>query len=132
MPEVSVPDMPRTTVTRQTIVLDPVSLMTQIGELTKLGRFLGYDVVITPTEVEGFNGSRIVFDLNHECWSTQALQALAMITAVVNDRSGQQVLDDLKRELEESEFPLDRPISDVMEIGGGANHEGHHHADDED
>ena len=112
------------------IVVDLVREVTDIGELTKLGTVLGFEVVVerTPPEdrpEEMGHYWRVRMYRPERDFGEVSLASLAIIQAVARDRSGNDILDRLRSDLEKWHMPMDRPLGDVMSIGGGPDHEDH-------
>lgn len=110
-----------------TIDIDLITDSVDIGELVKMAAKLGLSAVVEPAGPgEGLSDSYVVRMMRrNQGWPETDVANLAMIWAYVKQKSGDQVLDSIRRQLVERDFPLDRPIQDVMEIGAGHNHEGH-------
>jgi hypothetical protein len=104
------------------VTVDLVGHVVEVGELAKLGSVLGYRVVIEPGDERNQEDPRrnvVRFIRDREVFGETEVADLAAVLAVVNQWSGQQVLDTLKRRFEEMQLPLDKPIEDVMSIGQG-------------
>lgn len=110
-----------------TIDIDLITNVVDIGELVKMATQLGFSAVVEPAgSGEGLSNSFVVRMMRGtRDWAETDVANLAMIWGYVNDKSGDQMLDSIRRQLVKRHFPLDRPIQDVMEIGAGPNHEGH-------
>ncbi|MEG9226203.1 hypothetical protein [Aeromicrobium sp. Sec7.5] len=107
------------------ITFDLIQTTVEIGELTKLATKLGYSVVVEP--LDGRNDYAVRMLRVHEVSLEDELVALAILQAFHEGQSGSLMLSRLQSRLEKRHFPLDRSIQDVMEIGGGPEHEGHEH-----
>lgn len=120
----------RIRVFQQDLVIDLVRTNVEIGELSKLGAILGYEVhVEKPWKSDvGNHQVRFSWPEGADDWGSVQVAHMAMITAFVNGQSGQQMLDDLRRRFEAACFPLDKPMEDTMSIGTG--HDGHDHGDE--
>lgn len=108
------------------IIVDLVTVVTDIGELTKLAVKLGMDAIVQPSEEET-PGYQVRFMRSGSTFGLTELYSLAAVLAYAEGKSGTDVLDDLRSAMVAAHLPMDRPLQDVMEIGGGPDHEGHDH-----
>ena len=117
----------RTRVFEQQIIVDLIPTVIDLGELSKLGAVLGYNVHIEAPYDDEVTGHqvRLEYPPDRIEWTSSALADLAMISALTQKKSGTQILQELDRAMRRWHFPMDRPIEDVMEIGGGSQHDGH-------
>jgi len=119
----------------QELVVELIDSVVDIGELCKLAVQLGYEAHVegvVSEEAKKFGAYQVRFSWPYPSprFATGELGNLAVLLAFVNGKSGDQLLAELRRDLERRHFPMDQPIQDVMEIGGGPDHEGHNHDDD--
>ena len=110
---------------RATYVVDAISTVTELGELTKLAAKLGYIAVLEPAEGEHAQGHQVRFERETDLFTAEELVNLAILTAFTQGKSGEQSLEQIRAGMVERHFPMDKPIQDVMEIAGGSEHEGH-------
>lgn len=109
------------------IVVDVISAAVDVGQLASLASKLGYTAIVEPAERDRVEGYQVRFVLRREEWGQHELVNLAVIYAYVYGKSGNQVLDVIRAELERRDFPLDKPVQDAYSIGAGD----HKHEDDE-
>ena len=102
------------------IDVDLIREVVDLGELVKLGHVVGYSANMEAGREEwGEDDAHDVIRLYRRgrTWGETELAALAAVYGMVYERSGNQVLEQLRHNLERMGFPMERPISDVMEIG---------------
>ena len=107
------------------VLIEDLTTRTTIGELAKLATVTGVDAIIEREE-----GSYSVRLKRYETDSTDLFDELVnlfMVESVTSGRTGNDLITALTESLRRRHFPLDRPIEDVMSIGGGPEHEGHEH-----
>lgn len=115
----------RATAKENTVTFDLISTSTDLGELAKLAVKLDYSVLIEPVETDGTYGVRML--RTRETSLENELVSLAVLHGFSEGISGSLLISRLQTRLEALHFPLDKPIQDVMDIGGGPDHEGHSH-----
>lgn len=110
----------------QQIVIDEIPSVEDLGELTKIGILLGYDVLVTgddeePDSDRGDDIEEFVqLTLRRRAWGRQELVALAALMGYVDGLSGEQIVEQVRTGLADLQYPKDRPIQDVMSIGSTA------------
>lgn len=117
------------------IVVDLVHEIVDIGELSKLGAVLGYNVVVEPGnsyDEEDPKTLLVRLKRRQPVFGETELADLAAVLCVAQGWTGQHVVDRLSHLLADMHLPMDRPISDVMGIGQGPDHPGHVHDEDDD
>lgn len=114
------------------IDVDQISEVVDIGELVKFAVHWRFGAVVEPGSPELGESSKHVVRLSREDRSTTSadvdLATLAMIYAYVHEKSGDEVLADIRQQFVDRCFPLNRPIQDEMSVGGGPEHDGHDHS----
>ena len=110
-----------------TIVIDLIKSIVDVGELTKLVVKCGMDADISRVVDEMGPHTRLVAHRAGAEWFETEIADLMLVYSFVRSKSLNELFDDVRRELEDRHAPFDKAIQDVMEIGGGPEHEGHEH-----
>lgn len=110
---------------RSETVVDLVKSVVDVGEIAKLAAKFG--MVLEMETVEDKMGSHLQLTLTRSArvFLETEIAELVMLRSYVTGRAPKLVVDDVQRELLGRHAPWDRPIQDVMEIGGGPSHDGH-------
>lgn len=115
----------RIQITSSEVLVDLITATVDIGQLAALSSKVGSAAIVEPSPEEPGHHVRVIQQKPAD--GVIALASLAQLIAYARGMSGNALLDALRAEFERRHFPLDKPIQDVMEIGGGPDHDGHEH-----
>lgn len=122
--------MPKVTSEKLLLTIDDLNLVETFGELTKLAIKLRMDATTQLVGDEEYDEERryelqLERDRDEPAALEDEITNLFILWCVVAGFSGNHGLKELEQRVAARHFPLDRPIEDVMSIGGGPDHEGH-------
>lgn len=113
-------------VSESTITVDLIGSVVDVGELAKLAVKFGMAADISRVyDEEMGTHTQLVMHSGSAEFVTTEIANLLLLTSYAQSRSINAVLELVIRHLRDRHAPLDKPIQDVMEIGGGPEHEGH-------
>ena len=115
----------RMTVNETEVSVDLITSVVDIGQLSALATKLNFTAIVEAQPDADPPSHRVRFVRVAECFGMEELVNLAVLYGYTTGSSGEAVALELRNQLQERHFPMDKPIQDVMEIGGGPDHEGH-------
>lgn len=113
------------TVNETEVTVDLVTSTIDIGQLSALAVKLGFTAIIEAMPDAEIPSHRIRFVRVSECWGVEEMVNIAVLYGYVTQSPGDAIVLELANSLRERHYPMDKALQDVMDIGGGPNHEGH-------
>lgn len=109
-------------IAKSSVTVDLILTREELGELAKLGAFLGRDVILTVSEEESPDSiarQKAMFESRHDQWLISEIAGLVAIYSVASDRAVDDVLTEARQILDRWGFPLSGKPSDNRPLGAG-------------
>jgi hypothetical protein len=107
-------------VSRTHITVQGIGSSGDVGQMASLAHVLDWSGSIGRGDQLGQRADRIAVSLDQEkpADGLSTIGAVALVYCYVNQRSGTQLLEDLRGWLQEMQVPLDSPFSDISVLRG--------------